>query len=310
MFKKTLIVGLILCSFLIASVSTVIAADEEKSFTDPPDDVLDIDGNDVSTKPNIDVINITYTKKAKEVALKLIVKGNIENRGDLGIIENMDYDEEYSFDLVYYAISLYSLEHSYDILYINKKCNFTIDSEEVGKLTSFSYVDSTLEFIFDLKDQDEKYTGLTVETADMSSLEESYMDSFMDFAEQLDVTINAPDTGKVGQSITFSATVSGGDSYEYEWYFDEDLDVDSTVERPIYTYDEAGTYNVTLLVYDSEGKQGYDYLTITISEDETNNGGNNNNNQGRSDNAILLFAAIIVIIVIIGVAVVVLIIRR
>jgi len=308
MIKKTLIISLILCGFLVASISTVLAADEEKSFTDPEDDVYDINIETTDTKPNIDIVSIDYAKEGKEVTLILTVKGTIENKGDITILENM---EEESLNFVSYTISLYTtLEHTYDIIYINEDYNFTIDAEEVTELTDFSYEGSTLTFIFDLKNQDERYTALEVSAVDMSSTE-LYVDDYIDMIEELDVEIVAPSTGKVGQSIEFSADVSGGDSYGYEWDFDEDLTTDSTAENPTHTYDEAGTYDVTLFVIDSEDKQGYASTTITISEDGTTNGGNNNDKgQEDSNSAILLFAAIIAIIVIIGVVVVVVIIRR
>ncbi|MDH7517899.1 MAG: PKD domain-containing protein [Candidatus Thermoplasmatota archaeon] len=300
MSKKTLIIGIILASLLFTSTLLVHAADEEKSFTDPPDDVLDINDNPTNTKPNIDIVQIDYVKEGKKINLILTVKGNIENRGDIN-----DTDSE---NCVYYSLYLSTTEHDYIIVYINKTCELKIDFYYPGNVDAV-VSGSKITFTFDFNSSSEKYAGVYALTADSVSSIEYYTDDFYDMPGELDVTINAPNTGKVGQSITFSATVSGGTSYEYEWDFGDGGT--STEQNPTHIYTSAGTYDVTLVVSDQDGNQGYDSLSITISEDKNNNGGNTNgNNKEDSNSAILLFAAVIVIIVIIGVAIIVFIIRR
>ncbi len=303
MIKKIVIIGLILTCLLLTSTFSVHAADEEKSFTDDPNDVLDIDGENITTKPNIDIVKINYVRENKEVTLTLEVEGDIQNRGDINDTDSENY--------VSYILSLSTTDHEYSIFYVNTNCELFIDLEAPGSI-DFEYSGSTITFVFDFNSSSsETYTGIYIETTDSVSSTEYYTDFFYDIPGELDVEITAPSTGKVGQNIEFSATVSGEDSYEYEWDFDGDLETDSTAESPTHTYNEAGTYEVSLSVIDSDDKQGYASTTITISEDGTSNGGNNNgNNQEDSNSAILLFAAIIAIIVIIGVIIVVLIIRR
>lgn len=297
MMKKVVIVGFIVCLFVV-SAFLVHAADEEKTFPlDPQGDVADAEGNLIN-KPNVDIKQITYSKTDKEVTLTLTVYGNIENTGNI--------EDEESYNFISYMISLYTLDHSYDIVYINKSCNFTIDLEEVGELTDFSYGVSTLTFTFDLKSQDENYAGLYAATVDMSLLN-LYSDDFSDAPEELNVKINAPSTGKVGQSISFSATVSGGTSYEYAWDFDEDSVPDSTDETPSYTYQKEGTYTVTLIVSDaSAGSYGGDETTINITA-----GGTSGSSDKKSEGSGLLpFIVLIVVVVVAGIAVVVYVIRR
>jgi len=303
MMKKVVIAGFIVCLFVVSAFPVHAADHEEKSFPpDPEDDVLDYSGEEpVSTdkRPNIDIIDITYLKESKKVTLTLTVKGVIENRGDIN-------DEE-SFNFVSYMLSLYTLDHSYTILYINNKYNFTIDDEEVGELTDFRYAGSTLTVIFDLKNKDETYAGLDAATMEMS-LSGAYTDDFYDYPEELAVSISAPSTGKVGQSISFSATVSGGTSYEYVWDFNEDSITDSAEKTTTYTYQQEGTYTVSLIVNDtSTGNIGYDESTITITASGTSGGSSDKKSDG---SGFLPFIILVVVIVVAGIAVVVYVMRR
>ncbi|RLE78617.1 MAG: hypothetical protein DRJ51_09235, partial [Thermoprotei archaeon] len=57
----------------------------------------------------------------------------------------------------------------------------------------------------------------------------------------------------------------------WEWDFDEDGVTDSNEQNPTYTYDEAGTYTVSLTVYkadgDSDTETKTDYITVTSAAD-------------------------------------------
>ena len=57
----------------------------------------------------------------------------------------------------------------------------------------------------------------------------------------------------------------------WEWDFDGDGIVDSNEQNPIYTYDEAGTYTVSLTVYEADGDSDTetktDYITVTSAVD-------------------------------------------
>lgn len=303
MIKKVVIVGLVLASFLFVSTFSVCATDEEQSFEDPEYDVLNVNEEPTDTRPNIDITNISYVKEGKEVTLTLKVKGTIEDRGDI--------EDEESSNLVVYTIDLYTSHHDYSIMYINGSCDFSID-EETDELTDFSSSGGTLTFIFDLKSQDgedETYSSLQVYTYDMHLLN-IYADEFSDMAgEELEVQISAPSTGKVGQSLSFSSSVTGGTSpYEYEWYFDDDFDIDSTVENPTHTFSEAGKYNITLVVNDSTGNYGYDEAKITITSSGTPGGSTTDDSS--SDSGLIPFIVLVVVIVVAGIAVVVYVMRR
>jgi len=57
----------------------------------------------------------------------------------------------------------------------------------------------------------------------------------------------------------------------WEWDFDGDGIVDSNEQNPIYTYDEAGTYTVSLTVHEADGDSDTetktDYITVTSAAD-------------------------------------------
>jgi flagellar basal body-associated protein FliL len=301
MMKKVVIVGFIVCLFVISAFLVSATDHEEKSFTDPEDDVLDYSGDEpiaTDKKPNVDIVDITYVKDDKQVTLTLQVKGVIENRGDI--------QNEESLNFVSYMISLYTLDHSYDIVYVNNDYNFTIDQDVASELTyHITDAGSTLTFIFDLMSQDETYDTMEAATWDVS-ITKMYMDGFPDTPEELTVKIAAPSTGKVGQSISFSATVSGGTSYEYEWDFGDGNT--STIQNPTHTYQQEGTYTVSITVSDSDtGGYGADVATITVSASVTSSDGSDENS---GSSGLLPFIVLVVVIVVAGIAVVVYVMRR
>jgi len=56
----------------------------------------------------------------------------------------------------------------------------------------------------------------------------------------------------ISEQISFTSTVTGGaGNYSYEWDFDDDGNIDSTDDNPIYTYTAAANNTVTLIVRDS-----------------------------------------------------------
>jgi hypothetical protein len=61
-----MIIGIILSGLLLATAVSVSAADEEKFFQDPEDDVINFITEELTDqRPNIDIIEITYSKNWK-----------------------------------------------------------------------------------------------------------------------------------------------------------------------------------------------------------------------------------------------------
>jgi len=309
--KKVLIIALVVCSLLVITMNSVIAADEEKTFVDPEDDVRDMILDEPADKPNIDLINITYSKTGKDVTLSLEVQGIIEDRGEI------DGDT-----LVSYGLILYTNKQEYSIVYVNKEC--LLNGAEEG--ITCDKDDSTITFSFELENDDEIYAGLEVITDDMVIKDlyemdvEWYEDDFSDTSQDIVVDAGGPYAEKVGVSVDFSGDASGG-SPPYNWSWDFDDGNTSYEQDPTHTYEEAGEYSVTLTVTDDYGVMEYDTTTVVISADGdgdgdgdggADDGTDDTSDEGDSseDGGLLLFGAIIAIIAIIGIIAIIVIIRR
>jgi PKD repeat protein len=317
MIKRILIPSLILCSFLIASVSTVVAAD--KILNDSEDDVLDfLTGENVSSSPNIDVSSIditeiTYSRQNKEITLTLEVKGEeIENRGAIS-----DLDAEGNVDVVAYILSLYTSNDYYIIYYVNNECQITYDStSETEDISDFSVDGSVLTVSFDILSSDETYDAIYAEASyykisgeDFAYLIDDLTDDIAPDVVTLEVTADGPSEGKIGESIAFSGEATGGESpYTWSWYFDDGETADT--QNANHIFDAAGTYEVILGVADAYDNYNSSSLTITISDAEPSNGGDNDGEQESSNSGLILFVVIIAIIAIAGIAIVIYIIRR
>jgi len=325
MIKRILIPSLILCSFLIASVSTVVAAD--KTMNDRPGDVLDFltGAENVSSSPNIDVGNIditeiTYSRQNKKITLTLEVKGEIENRGTISDLESED-----SVDFVAYIFSLYTSSESYAIYYVNDKCQITYYStSETKNISDFSLTGSVLTISFNLLNDSEVYDTMEALSYYIKAPNFTGIDDPLNLPETeyqqlgdavpdvvLDVTIDAPSEGIIWENIDFSGEVDGGTSTSYTWAWDFGDGNTSDEQNPTHKYSEAGTFDVTLYVTDSDGNQGGDYVTLVISDNEPSNGGSQDGDTEESSNSgLIVFVVIIAIIVIAGTAIVIYIIRR
>ena len=87
--------------------------------------------------------------------------------------------------------------------------------------------------------------------------------------------INAPSTGVVGQHLRFSSASYDPDGSIEHVLWDFGAGVPLSDPRSVIAYDGAGTYRVTLIVWDNEGKASRVEKTITITEDtETATEGN------------------------------------
>ena len=310
--KKTLILGLIVCSLFIVSIGSFVTADGTKEIIDPEDDVYaislsDEDMTDLKTtyeKPNIDIIKLTYSRAYQRPSVTLTLEVNSR-----GVIEDKGSDE--SLTLVGYMLSLETSTSLYEVSYMNKECTVN-DAESI----SYDADGSILTVSFDLDSVDETYVSLFADTMDFSLLS-WYFDSAPDTVALLKVTADAdPSEGEVGESIDFSVSVVDGGTPPYEWLWDFDDGETSDEQNPTHVFDNAGTYNVTITVTDeTEIGLGMDFITLTISPNENNNGANGTNgNNGQSDSSddsgLILFVALIAIISIVGIIILVYIIRR
>ena len=302
MMKKIFIVGLIVCSFFVVSISSVLAAPETHTIFDTPDtyDVTDSSGNIVSGKNYLDIKEASCTQDGKhvELKLKLTIDGKIQNS-----------------DMIFYAISLVTSENRYDIYFSNDSCTVTDFEQNEMEGVNYSGVGTgTLIISFYLSNSSEEYVFVYA-VAYESTEEEDYVDYAPSENIPLFDDAGIPETGVTGESISFSANASYGTTpYTFLWKFGDGKTSDE--QNPTHTYDQAKTYKVIVLVTDTNDYSDVYYGTIEITAGDggDQNGGDHNggDNAGEesSNSGLILFVVIIAIISIAGIAVVVYIIRR
>jgi PKD repeat protein len=77
--------------------------------------------------------------------------------------------------------------------------------------------------------------------------------------------------GDAPATFEFEAMVTGGTQpYTYSWDFGDGTTEEESIEPTTsHTYEESGTYTVTLTVIDSEGQEATDSLEVTVNESST-----------------------------------------
>jgi PKD repeat protein len=90
----------------------------------------------------------------------------------------------------------------------------------------------------------------------------------------LTAEIDSNDTeGVAPTTFEFEADIAGGtEPYTIRWDLDDDGIVESNEETVVATFSEAGTYNVTLTITDSEDQIASDSIEITVEEGEGGEG--------------------------------------
>ncbi len=315
--SKIIISGIVLCTLLLL-MNCVAAIEKNITVIDETNDVIDLEGNVVTTDPdinvgNIDIKQVKLTASGKDVTIELKVQNQIENRGSL--IDLNFGGDELSINAVGYTLALVTSERDYTITYVNQTCNlayfddFGNDTSE--NITTFSVNGNTLTVNFEILSSTEEYDTISALSQfmkfDMADLTTDYnLDAITVLIDEvtdqpLSVVIFEYNDGTVNNPINFSALASGGTpSYSFRWDFGDGST--SNERKPNHAYSTAGEYNVNLTVTDADGSLAYDEVPISILQAD------NGDSDGSPD--ITMFFVVIVIIVIIGIAVVVYIIRR
>jgi PKD repeat protein len=95
-----------------------------------------------------------------------------------------------------------------------------------------------------------------------------------ELTDSLTAEINSNDTeGVAPATFEFEADIAGGtEPYTVSWDLDDDGIVESNEETVVATFNEAGTYNVTLTITDSDDQTASDSIEITVEEGEGGEG--------------------------------------
>ena len=88
--------------------------------------------------------------------------------------------------------------------------------------------------------------------------------------QPLTVEISSNDTEAIAPAtFEFEADVGGGtEPYTYSWDFDDESSEESDEQTVSHTFEEAGSYNVSLTVTDSGNQSASDSVEITVEEEE------------------------------------------
>jgi parallel beta-helix repeat protein len=86
-------------------------------------------------------------------------------------------------------------------------------------------------------------------------------------AKELDANAHCPYCEKVGESVGFKGSATGGFP-EYCWHWDFGDGTNSTEQNPNHVYNSPGIYTVLLTVSDSRGYSSLDIATVTIESSE------------------------------------------
>jgi hypothetical protein len=206
MVKKVIAVGILLCSFLVATMNFSVAI----NVTTLTDDVGDVGIDDfetgqfteVSGKEYLDITKIVCSRDYRRVTIELTVDGEIMDKGDIliwqlvfdpDLLENYsDMSEEelteliyelalqdwvqYTFDLLVYNSDIDDTK-SYSIIYVNKEILIIEDELTLIRDGTSSVSDGTLTISFNLPSSKENISYINVIADEFSNGGEiDYMD--------------------------------------------------------------------------------------------------------------------------------------
>ena len=281
MTKKILLAGIIISAFFIASSCPVMAADETKTIYDGTGDVIDATGRAVPGVKDIDFDKITYNKEDGQITIEIEFVGTIQKTNLIFQAGLVTTDNDYQ--IIYFNYG--GFEEQYGTI-------LTDEGEDELDFTLTGYGTSKLTLKFQLIDEDEDYDSIMVNAARVDlETENEYIDSYPNILT-LNVSIDGPSKGKVGESLKLESDVTGGsEPYDWEWYIDDNIDIpDSTEQNPTFKFDEEGDYEILVQVTDNFGNIGFNVTTITI----TAAGDNGNNTPGFE--ILTVFAALAIVV--------------
>lgn len=183
MFKKTMLLILLISSLIVFS-SITVSANDFKTITDDSNDVLD-DSSETVDMPNIDIKELKYLREGKKVTLKLTVNGVIEKKGNVGILRlwvDVEYLEELSTtmteteiieflsqNLTGYTFVIESSKNTYTILHVNDETYvYRISEDDYNQVSNTHSIDGdTLTVSFNLYSARENLSHIELEASEI-----------------------------------------------------------------------------------------------------------------------------------------------
>lgn len=206
MVKKVIAVGMLICSFLVATMNFAVAINVT-TLTDDEGDVGIEDFEteqftEVSGKEYLDITKLVCSRDYRKVTIKLTVDGEIMDKGDI-LIWQLAFDEDlledysnmseedltallyelalkdlvqYTFELNTYSSDIDYLK-TYSIIYVNKEIIIIDDDTNLLKEGTSSVSGDTLTISFNLPSPKENLSYITVFADEFSNGGEiNYMD--------------------------------------------------------------------------------------------------------------------------------------
>jgi len=200
MKNKIIILALVIICFIAFPIIPVLAADEYFVFDDDVGDVFDEDFNVFPDQKDIDITKIYYNKTGKTLDLEINFFDKIKKSTSIDLVfscQIITSDEDYSI-LYYYSHPLPE--------------NITVFSNEQdfieAQITGFN--SNKLTITFDLFSEDEIFEDLIIFIAKADKDQTyAYTDLYPN-QQFLEVNAIGDTKGKVGESLSFSGSATGG----------------------------------------------------------------------------------------------------
>lgn len=294
---KILVMLVAVSSLLFIQTTQVKALEASGIIEDPVGDVYSLLTNDVIYEhqhinvDNIDITEIQYAITADTIELTMVVKGMIENRGSLEDMDSIETLEEWEFenfdvDMVSYQFIVELSDDGIVVEYSNN--SLKAESGLLGDLnlstSNFNINQNTLKISFAYNTTGQSFIEINAASYYYRfNLEELFnfdpdfddVDSIATALQDevpnglLDALIfDTQDLFEVGVEIDFESQVTGGfPPYTFHWDFGDGTT--SSEKNPSHIFDEAGIYQISFTVTDSQGGSVSDSYEIEILGEDT-----------------------------------------
>jgi PKD repeat protein len=290
---KMLLILVAVSSLLFVQSTQVKALEANGVIEDIAGDVVNIYSGDVINEheyievDNIDIIEIEYEIRDNEIELSMTLQGNIENRGSMGDLDEVENAQSFDINAVFYNFYLEFSDDSLMVTYCNNSARFESFLSGIVNLSESDIIlsQNSVTITFDYDTTNQNFSEITADSQfvqinldDILELNELDEDEWDDVMSMLaDNVPNGPleayifidqDLFETDVTIEFEGYVSGGyPPYSYHWDFSDGST--STEKTPIHSFDSPGVYEISFVVTDSQGESYSDSYEIEILGEDT-----------------------------------------